>query len=100
MATLKGVGGAAHPTRWMMLPTMIDGLLGLSQNMVGEEDIPGLLPLCFQEKQGALINLGTNKLHFPSVAHMHRTIETRRHSTTLRTVLGSIFGEKRAQEHS
>ena len=43
---------------------------------VVEEDIPGLLPLSFQEKQGAMINLRTNKLHLPhlrAVVPMHRT---------------------------
>ena len=40
----KGVGGVAHPTRSMMMPTMIDGLPGLLQYTVVEEDIPGLLP--------------------------------------------------------
>ena len=48
----------------------------LLQYTVVEKDIPGLLPLSFQEKQGALIILGTIKLHLPrleAVAHMHRT---------------------------
>ena len=76
MTTPKGVGGAAHPTRSMMMPTMIDGLPGVLQYTVVEEDIPGLLPLSFQEKQGAMINLRTNKLHLPrlrAVVPMHRT---------------------------
>ena len=47
----KGVGGTAHPTRSMMMPTMIDGLSGVLQYTVVKEDIPGLLPLSFQEKQ-------------------------------------------------
>ena len=51
MMTRKGVGGAAHPTRSMMMPTMTDGLPGVLQYTVVEEDIPGLLPLSFQEKQ-------------------------------------------------
>ena len=65
MMTPKGVRGAAHPTRSMMMPTMIDGLPGVLQYTVVEEDIPELLPLSFQEKQGAMINLRTNKLHLP-----------------------------------
>ena len=76
MMTPKGVGGAAHPTRSMMMPTMTDGLPGVLQYTVVEEDIPGLLPLSFQEKQGAMINLRTNKLHLPrlrAVVSMHRT---------------------------
>ena len=76
MMTPKGVGGAAHPTRSMMMPTMIDGLPAVLQYTVVEEDIPGLLPLSFQEKQGAMINLRTNKLHLPhlrAVVSMHRT---------------------------
>ena len=76
MMTPKGVGGTAHPTRSMMMPTMIDGLPGVLQYTVVEEDIPGLLPLSFQEKQGAMINLRTNKLHLPhlrAVVPMHRT---------------------------
>ena len=76
MMTPKGVGGTAHPTRSMMMPTMIDGLLGVLQDTVVEEDIPGLLPLRFQEKQGAMINLRTNKLHLPrlrAVVPVHRT---------------------------
>ena len=76
MATPKGVGGAGRPTRSMMMPTVIDGLAGVVQYTVVTEDIPGPLPLSFQEKQGALINLGTNKLHLPrleAVVHMHRT---------------------------
>ena len=64
MMTPKGVGGTAHPTRSMMMPTMIDGLPGVLQYTVVEEDIPGLLPLSFQKKQGAMINLRTNKFHF------------------------------------
>ena len=44
MMTPKGVGGAAHPTRSIIMPTMIDGLLGVLQYTVVEEDIPGLLP--------------------------------------------------------
>ena len=59
----KEAGGAAHPTRSMMMPTMIDGLPGVLQYTIVEEDTPGLLPLSFQEKQGAMINLRTNKLH-------------------------------------
>ena len=76
MMTPKGVGGTAHPTRSMMMPTLIDGLPGVLQYTVVEEDIPGLLPLSFQEKQGAIINLRTNKLHLPhlrAVVPMHRT---------------------------
>ena len=76
MMTPKGVGGTAHPTRSMMMPTMIDGLSGVLQYTVVKEDIPGLLPLSFQEKQGAMINLRTNKLHLPhlrAVVPMHRT---------------------------
>ena len=65
MMTPKGVGGTAHPTRSMMMPTMIDGLSGVLHYTVVKEDIPGLLPLSFQEKQGAMINLRTNKLHLP-----------------------------------
>ena len=65
MMTPKGVGGTAHPTRSMMMPTMIDGTPGVLQYTVVEENIPGLLPLSFQEKQGAIINLRTNKLHLP-----------------------------------
>ena len=74
--TPKGVGGMAHPTRSMMMPTMIDGLSGVLHYTVVKEDIPGLLPLSFQEKQGAMINLRTNKLHLPhlrAVVPMHRT---------------------------
>ena len=74
--TPKGVGGTAHPTRSMMMPTMIDGLSGVLHYTVVKEDIPGLLPLSFQEKQGAMINLRTNKLHLPhlrAVVPMHRT---------------------------
>ena len=74
--TLKGLGGAAHPTISMMMPTMIDGLPGVLQYTAVEEDIPGLLPLSFQEKQRVMINLCTNKLHLPrlkEVVHMHRT---------------------------
>ena len=55
---------------------MIDGLPGVLQHTVVEKDVPGLLPLSFQEKQGALITLGTNKIHLPrleAIAHMHRT---------------------------
>ena len=58
------------------MPTMIDGLSGVLQYTVVKEDILGLLPLSFQEKQGAMINLRTNKLHFPhlrAVVPMHRT---------------------------
>ena len=76
MMTPKGVGGTAHPTRSMMMPTMIDGLSGVLQYTVVKEDIPGLLPLSFQEKQGAMINLCTNELHLPrlkAVVHKHRT---------------------------
>ena len=76
MMTLKGVGGTAHPTRSMMVPTMIDGLSGVLQYTVVKEDIPGLLPLSFQEKQGVMINLRTNKLHLPhlrAVVPAHRT---------------------------
>ena len=64
MMTPKGAGGAAHPTRSIMMPTVV------------EEDIQGLLPWSFQEKQGAMINLRTNKLHLPhlrAVVPMHRT---------------------------
>ena len=46
------------------------------QYTVVKEDIPGLLPLSFQEKQGATINLRTNKLHLlhlRAVVPMHRT---------------------------
>ena len=59
-----------------MMPTMTDGLPGVPQYTVVEEDIPGLLPLSFQEKQGAMINLRTNKHHLPrlrAVVPMHRT---------------------------
>ena len=76
MMTPKGVGGTAHPTRSMMMPTVIDGLHGVLQYTVVEEDIPGLLPLSVQEKQGAMINLSTNKLHLQrlrAVVPMHRT---------------------------
>ena len=65
MVTPKGMERAARSTRSMMMPTMIDGLSGVLQYTVVEEDIPGLLPLSFQEKQGALINLGTNEHHLP-----------------------------------
>ena len=51
MMTPKGVGGAAHFIRSMMMPAIIDGLHGVLQYTVVEEDIPGLLPLSFQEKQ-------------------------------------------------
>ena len=40
MMTPKGVGGTAHPTRSMMMPTMIDGLPKVLQYIVVEEDIP------------------------------------------------------------
>ena len=76
MMTPKGVGGTAHRTRSMMMPTMIDGLPGVLRYTVVEEDIPGLLPLSFQEKQAAMINLRTNKLHLPhlrAVVPLHRT---------------------------
>ena len=79
MMTPKGVGVTAHPTRTMMMPTMTDGLPGVLQYTVVEEDIPGLLPLSFQEKQGAMINLRTNKLlhvseqSFPCIAHQGAT---------------------------
>ena len=76
MVTPKGEGGAAHPSRSMMMPTVIDSLPGVLQSLVVQEDIPGLLPLSFQEKQGAMINPSTNKLHLPclgAVVHMHRT---------------------------
>ena len=66
VATAEGVGGAAHPTRSVMMPTVIDGLPGVLQHTVAEEDIQGMLPFSFQEKQGALIDLGTNKLHLPA----------------------------------
>ena len=76
----KRVGGAAHPKRSMMMPTMIDGLPGVLQYTVVEEDIPGLLPLSFQERQRAMINLCTNKLYLPRLksscshaSHMRRT---------------------------
>ena len=36
--TPQGVGGTAHPTRSMMMPTMIDGLPGVLQYTVVEED--------------------------------------------------------------
>ena len=36
MMTPKGVGGTAHPTRSMMMPTIIDGLPGLLQCTVVE----------------------------------------------------------------
>ena len=55
-----------------------DGLPGVLQYTVVEGDIPGLLSLSFQEKQGAMINLRTNKLHLPhlrAVVPMHRTQE-------------------------
>ena len=82
MMTQKGVGGTAHPTRSMMMPTMIDGLPGVLQYTVVEEDIPGLFPLrSFQEKQGAMISLRTNKLHLPhlrAVVPMHSTPEGHR----------------------
>ena len=45
MMTQKGVGGAAHPTRSMMMPTMIDGLRGVLQYTVVEEDIPGTVAI-------------------------------------------------------
>ena len=35
----------------MVMPTMIDGLPGVLQYTLAEEDIPGLLPLSFQHKQ-------------------------------------------------
>ena len=76
MMTPKGVADAPHLTRSMMMPTMIDGLPGVLQYTVVQEDIPGLLLLSFQEKQGAMINLHTNKLHLPrlrAVVPMHRT---------------------------
>ena len=76
MVTPKGVGAAARPTRSMMILAMIDGLLGVLHYTAVEEDISGLLPLSEQEKQGALINFGTNKLHLQrlaAVVHMHRT---------------------------
>ena len=76
MMTPKGVGGTTHLPRSMMIPTMIDGLSGVLQYSVVREDIPGLLPLSFQEKQGAMINLRTNKLHLPhliAVVPVHRT---------------------------
>ena len=60
----------------MTMLTMIDGLPGVLQYTVAEEDIPGLLPLSFQEKQGAMINLRTKKLlhpHLRAVVPMHRT---------------------------
>ena len=72
----KGVGGAARPTGSMMMPAMIDGLPWVLQYTVVEKDIPGLLLLSFQEKQAAMINLRTNKLHLPrlrAVVPMHRT---------------------------
>ena len=50
MMTPKGVGGTAHPTRSMM-PTMIDGLPGVLQCIVVEEDILGLLPLSFRRNR-------------------------------------------------
>ena len=62
MATPKGVGGAAHPTRSMMMPTMIDGLPRVLQCTAVDEDIPRLLPLSSQEKQGALINVGNSRV--------------------------------------
>ena len=76
VTTPKGAGGTAHPTRSMMMLTTIDGLSGVLHYTVAEEDIPGLLPLSFQEKQGAMINLRTNKLlhpHLRAVVPMHRT---------------------------
>ena len=99
MMTPKGVGGTAHPTRSMMMPTMIDGLPGVLQYTVVEEDIPGLLPLSFQEKQGAMINLRTNKLHLPhlrAVVPMHRTQRWHRTidvTTGLTPVTFRVLGE-------
>ena len=76
MMTPKGVGGTAHPTKSLMMPSVIDGLPRVLQYTVVEEDIPGLLPLSFQEKQGAMIILRTKKLHLPrlrAVVPMHCT---------------------------
>ena len=76
MMTPKGVGGTAHPTISKMMPIMIDGFPGVLQYTAVEEDIRGRLPLSFQEKQGAMINLRTNKLHLPhlrAVFPLHRT---------------------------
>ena len=69
----KGSGRCSPPARSMMMPTVLPGVL---QSSVVQEDIPGLLLLSFQEKQGARINPSTNKLHLPrlgAVVHMHRT---------------------------
>ena len=63
MMTPKGVGGAAHPKRSMMMPTMIDGLPGVLQYTVVEEDIPGLLPLSFQEKQASFSTSQSSRSH-------------------------------------
>ena len=56
--------------------------------------IPGLLPLSFQEKQGAMINLRTNKLHLPrlrAVVPMHRTPGSHRTIDVTTTLTPVIF---------
>ena len=45
--TSKRVGGAARPTRSMMMPTMIDGLPGVLQYTVVVERHPGTVAIEF-----------------------------------------------------
>ena len=53
MMTPKGVGGTAHPTRSMMVPTMIDGLSGVLQYTVVRGGHPGTVAIEFSGETGS-----------------------------------------------
>ena len=53
MMTPKGVGGTAHPTRSMMMPTMIDGLSGVLQYTCGKGGHPRTVAIEFSGETGS-----------------------------------------------
>ena len=74
MITTKGVGGAAHPTRSVMMP-MIDGPPGVLQYTVVEEDIPGTVAIELRGKAGSddqSVHVSSKQL-FTCIAHQEDT---------------------------
>ena len=73
MITTKGVRGAAHPTRSVMMP-MIDGPGVLQYTMV-EEDIPGTVDIELRGKAGSddqSVHASSKQL-FTCIAHQEDT---------------------------
>ena len=119
MMTAREVGGTAHPTRSMMLPTMIDGLPGVLLHCGGGGH-PGTVAIEFSGETGSDDQFAheqappstISEQSFPCIAHKggHRTIDvtmgltpatfpcTRRSFAPIWAVLASVCNGRYSRE--